>query len=268
MTGKPDLRCIRLCADESDSLIDVYWITHAGGGVNTLAHRMRLLAESPSTPANLGNVWTLAMPAREDLAGETFDGELDDLAVAVAGAIAAQRVADRPGVPFVVVGHSFGSVLAYRIVCHLTTSNLASGNLASGDVSPRRMVVMSFPAPDRLSHEQRLHGLSDAELIQQVDQLFGGVPDDIKNDVDAQQFFVPGLRLDLGLLERFQFDAETAPLAIPVTAVCGTDDRAVDMAQMQRWQMVTSAPFRLVAMPGDHFFPLARVTEVLKLALT
>lgn len=258
MTYQPDLRCIRLCAENDPASIDVYWITHAGGGVNGLAHRMRVIAESAGMPDRLGNVWTLAMPAREDLAGETFDGELDNLAGAVAGTIDRQRAADRADIPFTVVGHSFGSLLAYRIVC----------GLVKRDLVPRRLIVMSFPAPDRLSHEQELHRLSDAELIEQVDVLFGGVPDDIKNDVDSQVFFVPGLRLDLGLLERFRFDDQTPPLPMPVTAVCGTDDRAVNMAQMQRWQMVTSGAFRLVAMPGDHFFPLARAREVLKLAMT
>lgn len=257
MTYQPDLRCIHLCAENSPSLIDVYWITHAGGGVNTLSHRMRVLAESPGVPDRLGNVWTLAMPAREDLAGETFDGELDDLAESVADRIARQRANDHADLPFAVVGHSFGSVLAYRVVC----------GLVERDVVPRRLIVMSFPAPDRLSHEQELHRLSDLELIEQVDVLFGGVPDGIKKDVDMQSFFVPGLRLDLGLLERFRFDDQTPLLTIPMTAVCGTDDRAVNMAQMQRWQMVTSAAFRLVAMPGDHFFPLARAGEILKLAL-
>lgn len=258
MTYQPDLRCIHWCADAHSSIVDVYWITHAGGGVNTLAHRVRVLNESSGMPDRLGNVWTLAMPAREDLAGQVFDGELDDLAEAVADAIVRQRAADGFQNSFAVVGHSFGSVLAYRIVC----------GLVAKDLSPRRLIVLSFPAPDRLSHEQELHRLSDVELIDQVDALFGGVPEGIKNDVDAQSFFVPGLRMDLGLLERFRFDDRTPPLTMPVTAVCGIDDRAVDMAQMQRWQMVTSSAFRLVAMPGDHFFPLARAGEILKLALT
>jgi surfactin synthase thioesterase subunit len=258
MTYQPDLRCIHLCTEQDAPTTDVYWITHAGGGVNSLAHRMRVLGESPSMPRRLGNVWTLAMPAREDLAAETFDGELDDLAVAVADTIAQQRKDERAGGPFAVVGHSFGSVLAYRIVC----------GLMAQDVAPNRLVVLSFPAPDRLSHEQELHRLSDMELVEQVDVLFGGVPENIKSDVDAQSFFVPGLRLDLGLLERFRFDGQTPELPLPVTAVCGIDDRAVNMAQMQRWQMVTSAAFRLVAMPGDHFFPLVRAGEILKLALT
>ncbi|QDT07946.1 Linear gramicidin dehydrogenase LgrE [Rubripirellula lacrimiformis] len=248
VTYEPDLRRV-LVRDDAPS--SAYWITHAGGSIQAVASRMRDLADATNV-----DVHSLAMPARDDWFHATFDGDLNDLAAAVAGAIIDQRNRDGVRTPFTVIGHSFGSVLAYRI----------AGELIRREVPPQRLIVMSFPAPDRLSHEMQLHRLSDDELVEQVDVLFGGVPDDIKKDVDARAFFVPGLRFDLGLLERYQHAADTPPLPIPVTAVCGVDDRAVDMAQMQRWQITTSGDFRLVAMPGDHFFPLARTAAILKLA--
>ena len=85
----------------------------------------------------------------------------------------------------------FGSVLAYRITCELVDRG----------IPPHRLVVLSFPAPDNLSYERQLHTLSDEMLVEEVDQLFGGIPENIREDKRALQFFVPGLRFDLGLLE-------------------------------------------------------------------
>ena len=75
----------------------------------------------------------------------------------------------------------------------------------------------------------------------------------------------PGLWLD-------QVD-EPAPgpgdvlIRIRQAAICGTDDRAVQLPDMQRWSEFTSGAFRLRSLPGDHFFPLNRMPEILGIAL-
>jgi pyochelin biosynthetic protein PchC len=80
------------------------------------------------------------------------------------------------------------------------------------------------------------------------------------------KFFTPALRFDLGLLERYRHVQADQVIDVPITAICGTDDRAVDLADMQRWETMTSAAFRLRSMPGDHFFPLERMAEILAAA--
>jgi surfactin synthase thioesterase subunit len=131
---------------------------------------------------------------------------------------------------------------------------------------PLRLVVLSFPSPENLSHDGELNKLSDEQLVEEVDKLFGGVPEGIRQDETALKFFVPGLRFDLGLLEGYRHQA-TKPLQVPIVAICGTDDRAVNVAEMHRWQQMTTAAFRLRSMPGDHFFPLQRMPEILQVAV-
>lgn len=243
-------------ATSQDRPINVAWFTHAGGASNTLAFRFRQVMQSGGLDA-LGNrvrVVTPMPPLREDASDESFDGDLIQLAELYAtGLINDANISDAP---LVVVGHSFGTVVAYEV----TRCLIARG------LKPHRLVVMSFPAPDRLTHETELHSLDDQALIAKVDDLFGGVPADIQNDPDALKFFVPGLRLDLGLLERFRPSADATPLPVPVTAMVGTDDRAVNLADAQRWDLFTDSPVRLQTLPGDHFFPLQRLPEVLDAA--
>lgn len=236
--------------------INVAWFTHAGGASNTLAFRFRQATQSGhlGTHGRPVRVITPMPPLREEASGESFDGDLFDLATAYADALIKERESDPS--PLIVIGHSFGTVIAYEV----TRCLIARGIL------PHRLVVMSFPAPDRLTHETELHSLDDRALIAQVDDLFGGVPADIQNDPDSLKFFVPGLRLDLGLLERYRPSPDLAPLPVPVTAMVGTEDRAVNLADVQRWDLFTNSPVRLQTLPGDHFFPLARLPEVLEAA--
>ena len=58
---------------------DVYWLTHAGGGTNTLWHRLRTAGQV--IPARVHAPW---MPLREKLAETGFDGGMDQLASALA----------------------------------------------------------------------------------------------------------------------------------------------------------------------------------------
>ncbi|NNE01384.1 MAG: thioesterase [Pirellulaceae bacterium] len=246
----PQLRTILHPSDTP--VADVYWITHAGGGTNTLAHRVRVI--SPKT-----SLWLSAptMPAREEFLELVFDGDLCQMADSLSEQIAQHhQQPERGSLPLVMIGHSFGSVLAYE-----TTRRLISRGLI-----PHRLTVLSFPAADRMSYDKQLHTLDDQELISEVDEMFGGVPENIRDDPAALKFFVPALRFDLGMLERYEHNETGQVIDVPITAICGTDDRAVDLADMQRWSLMTESTFRLRSMPGDHFFPLERMAEVLEVA--
>lgn len=240
----------RQLTEASDSLgsVPVLWFTHAGGGTNVLARRLRGLA-SEAIP-RIDSPW---MPGREEAADETFDGDLLGLARGLASA-AVERLgaAARPAL----VGHSFGSLLAYEVALELVRLG----------VRPHRLVVQSLPPPDRVRHEIKLHTLDDAELVREMDERFGGIPSDIRDDSGALAHFVPTLRFDLKLLEDYVSADEPPRLDVPVTAICGTDDRAVDLAAMHGWSRYTEQPLRLRAMPGDHFFPIARIDQVLAAA--
>jgi surfactin synthase thioesterase subunit len=241
----------RLIHDPTTALADVYWITHAGGGTNTLVNRLRSLNGQLAA-----RVYSPGMPAREELADVQFDGDLEEIAAALGRQIAIERQQEGLDRPFVLVGHSFGSVLAYRIAWELVARQL----------NPHRLVVLSFPAPGHTPHQKPLHTLSDEQLISEVDRLFGGIPETLRNEPGVLPFFLSGLRFDLGILERFKH-RPSDPLPVPIIAICGTEDQAVDLSQMHRWCELTSKTFRLRSMPGNHFFPLARMPEILRIAL-
>ncbi|MEM9588155.1 MAG: alpha/beta fold hydrolase [Planctomycetota bacterium] len=234
---------------EADSgATDVFWFHHAGGGLNALTAQARR-----ARPQHAVRLWSAKMPCREDMSDITFDGSLIELARLLADRIIAVHPADRP---LVIVGHSFGSVMAYQVTRRLVECGLI----------PTRLVVSSFPPPDQWERERELHQVSDEELVRAVNEQFGGVPQDVMSDPEALKFFLPPMRFDFALMESYRHPPDGEPLDVPLTAICGTDDRAVDLAEMQGWSRLTKSTFRLRGMPGDHFFPLQRMGEVLDVA--
>ena len=248
---KPVFRSLGDTELPTSAPVAAYWVHFAGG---TLISLVRTVRESvDDLPIE---VFGCAMPAREDLSDLSFETSINEMAIAMARSIRDHRTHHQDHRPYVMIGHSFGSVLAYKI-----TEDM----MRLGD-PPSRLVVLSFPAADQLTHEDSLHQLDDGALIEKVDQIFGGVPPEVLADPEVQQLFAPALRFDLGMLERYQHDSENERLSVPIIALCGTDDRAVNLAQMQRWSRMTNTEFRLRAIPGDHFFPAQRMKEVLRIA--
>ena len=68
------------------------------------------------------------------------------------------------------------------------------------------------------------------------------------------------------MFESYVHNPNEPAIQTPITAICGIDDRAIDLADMQLWKGFTQGIFRLRSFPGDHFFPIPEMERVLELA--
>ncbi|WP_040764408.1 alpha/beta fold hydrolase, partial [Novipirellula maiorica] len=118
----------------SDVFPTVYWFNHAGGTTNTLAFRVR--SDPPPRPMRL---LTPRLPEREDDLDMTFEGDLEQLAQKFANQIAEDyhSTERENSPPVVIVGHSYGGAVAYRVTKHLTRLG----------ISPHRLVICSTRSP-------------------------------------------------------------------------------------------------------------------------
>lgn len=239
---------LRTLLDPANPVANVYWFTHAGGGTSVLLQRFR--EAEFEKPVRVFSPW---MPSREKMVRVSFEGELNDLARELRRQLLEAQETD--ALPMVLVGHSFGGAIAFRLASELIDCG----------VRPHRLIVMATPAPNSERDHAVLHRLSDADLIAEVDRLFGGVPSEILRNPDLQRLFAPALRCDLRLLETHR---ETAsPIDVPLTAVYGSEDSQVGISQVQGWREWTTSQFRLRSMPGDHFFPQHRIAEIVQLGV-
>lgn len=143
--------------------------------------------------------------------------------------------------PFALLGHSLGCLLAFELA-----QRLPAGNLRGIFVSGRR-------PPDKPTPEPLRHLLSDDQLAEELQGL-EGTPDDILQHAELVSLFLPALRADFCLTERYQWDRVPRDLRLPLHAFCGDDDAEVSVEVMKEWLNWGDGRGQLHVYPGGHFY--------------
>ncbi|MEM6978907.1 MAG: thioesterase domain-containing protein [Planctomycetota bacterium] len=228
------------------------WFTHAGGGYAALARAIR--NQSPDVHSRIipasAELWACVLPGRESRFNEAPISSMESCLRDINAAIAT------PPMPLVLIGHSLGAAIAYCLADRLRQRHVEVDGL----------IVMAMRSPDLINPDHELVKQSDADFVVSMNEQYGGIPDAIMENTEAQRLFVPTLRSDMSLLNQF-FDVQPrTELQIPIRALRGIDDTAISRECMLGWRSTTSGDFSLRSLPGDHFFPLAQLSRVLQLA--
>lgn len=144
--------------------------------------------------------------------------------------------------PFVFFGYSTGALVAFELIRELRKQQMPL---------PDHLVVAAARAP-HIPEPSPLHHLPEEEFLREL-QRFSGTPEEILQDRDLMNVYVPIIRADLALEETYAFQEEP-PINVPVTAFYGVRDDETPKAVMEPWGTHTTSPFELISMPGDHFF--------------
>jgi medium-chain acyl-[acyl-carrier-protein] hydrolase len=154
----------------------------------------------------------------------------------------ADTVAAQVDGPFALLGHSLGSLLAFD-VCH---------RLVDRGTPPALLVAAGRNGPHAAPAHPPIHRLPDPQFVSALHKL-GGLPDALLRQPELLQVFLPLLRADLRLAERYERPA-VGPLPVPVAAFAGDDDPMTDDLGMLAWKRETSRSCELVFLEGGHFF--------------
>jgi medium-chain acyl-[acyl-carrier-protein] hydrolase len=205
------------------------------GGAASLYRRWRGLV-APTI-----EVCAVELPGRGVRLGEPPISDMAALCDVLAAAI--EPLLD--DVPLALFGHSMGARIAFELarrfdgrVAHL----FAAGSPAPG-------VALGFgPSDDRRPTAQ----LTDDELKQRVREL-GGTPAEFLADDELMAHVLPVVRADFILIERYRVEPE-ARVACPITVFAGVDDPGASPIAAARWELRTTAAFRIVELAAGHFF--------------
>lgn len=155
--------------------------------------------------------------------------------------------------PFYLFGHSMGSAISFELARFLRRHNLAQ---------PKHLFVSAKRSPQLPRIKEPIYALPDHEFVANIKE-FGGTPDEVFKNEELMDLFLPLLRTDFTLLETYKYVPEL-PLAYPISAYCGTDDKEVSEESMAGWQKLTSSSFKLEMIPGNHFFINSQQNLLLK----
>lgn len=153
--------------------------------------------------------------------------------------------------PYAFFGHSLGAAVAFEVARLFE----AVGR------GPVHLFVSGRRAPGHPRVGPVYHDLSDRALCAAIGRL-GGTPSAVLEDEDLMRVYLPALRADFTLNDRY-VPAARGPLACPLTAFGGDDDGETDRPAIEAWRRVTALRSRIQMMPGGHFFIQPNAADII-----
>jgi medium-chain acyl-[acyl-carrier-protein] hydrolase len=192
-------------------------------------------------------VWPIQLPARGRRISEPPFTRVGDVVDAVEKALFGYL--DKP---YAIFGYSMGALIAFE---------LARRAEACPVLSPSHLFVGARGAPHLRSRMGPTHKLPDPQFLLEL-RRFQATPDEILDDPELIQFFLPTLRADFEVAMAYEF-LEGPPLRCPISAFGGLEDPDVPTEDLEPWQLHTAAHGSLQLFPGGHFFLNARRADLL-----
>lgn len=146
-------------------------------------------------------------------------------------------------VPFQFFGHSMGALISFELTRQLRRQH---------QPQPTQLFVSAHRAPQITRHQESIYALPEKEFIESIKKL-GGTPETILQNDELMQLFLPVLRADFELCEVYQHKTE-APLAMPIAAFGGLEDKDVPIADLEAWRSQTTSSFSMQTFAGGHFY--------------
>lgn len=188
-------------------------------------------------PAEI-EICSVQLPGRESRWREPRFTAVGPLIQALSGSI--RPFLDRP---FAFFGHSLGALVAFELARRLRRE---------GATEPVYLFVSGRRAPHLPNPKPPIHDLPDSKFIDSLKQL-NGTPDEIFQNPEALQLFLPVLRDDFAINETYSYALDET-LEIPIWAFGGLSDEEAKLEDLQGWDAHTAVSFSLRMFPGDHFF--------------
>lgn len=220
-----------LASRNPSARLRLFCFPYAGGGASIYAQWHRLLPPDVEVVA-------VQPPGRENRLMETPYADLLELAAKMHTELLPHF--DRP---FAFYGHSNGALMAFEVARALRRA---------GQRLPLRLLVGGRPAPHLPPREVPIHALPHDEFLAELRKL-AGTPEEILQNAEIMELMMPLLRADFSLGETYRHLPEP-PLPVPITAFGGVLDEEVSEEEVRGWGEHTSAKFRQVMLPGNHFF--------------
>jgi len=246
LASNPDLAVADLCRSrqplrrrwfttsgaDPNALYQVFLFPHAGGTASMYQ------AWAATLPSSM-DVRTLQLPGRQERLDEKPFHDVTPLLEALQEAFEAEL----DGRPYLLFGHSFGGLLAYRL-------SVAAED--AGIPLPTLLAVSGWAPGLRSSEElEAVAGMSDDALLARVAEL-GLMPEGTTLDPATLSTIMPAMRGDFLVAGSVKNDGALVPC--PVAAYCGTADPIVRPQDMAGWAELSTDFLGVTEFPGGHFY--------------
>ncbi|MCT1525799.1 thioesterase II family protein [Sphingobacterium lactis] len=139
----------------------------------------------------------------------------------------------------ILYGHSMGAYMALRL------ANL----LEKKRILPIHLIVTGSAGPKTKLNKKR-YLFSENDLKKEI-KAMGGVQDDILQNREFMDYYLPILRADFELIEKSDMACEP-PTSTPIFAMMGNEEEHHE--KILQWKAYTKAEFGFEILEGGHFF--------------
>lgn len=146
--------------------------------------------------------------------------------------------------PYVIYGHSLGSLITFEIVYKIREAGLRM---------PEHIILAGTRPPHLLYKNQKYTDLPMSEFMDKIFDL-GNTPREILENDESREFFYDILLSDMKMVESYSHNDKLGKLDIPVTVYTGIEDDESPQEDMREWNLYTEGEFTLKTFNGNHFF--------------
>ena len=90
----------------------------------------------------------------------------------------------------------------------------------------------------------------------------GGLAEEIYQDQEIFEFFLPSIRMDFKIVDDYTFNGEKRQFNTHLIVLSGDKDGLVDHESMDDWQAYTNKTYQSHIFNGNHFF-ITHITDKL-----
>lgn len=156
------------------------------------------------------------------------------------------------GLPYYLFGHSMGTKIVYELALKLKERS---------SVAPAAVIISAGRAPC-YKEPQPIYDLQDDEFIEGL-KRYGGTPETLINNKALIDIFLPMLRSDFCIDEKYQ-DRKFRKLDSDILGLMGNVDSEMSLEELLKWKEYTSQSFEYEYINGDHMFINSAPEEVIK----
>ncbi|MGE7881442.1 thioesterase II family protein [Bacillus sp. NPDC094077] len=153
--------------------------------------------------------------------------------------------------PYILYGHSMGSLIAYEVARKIQDSN---------NILPEFLVLSGRNHPNSKIKNTR-HNLSNEQFKREVIAM-GGTPSGVFQSEELMAIFFPILRADFKIVETYIHDNNIQACDIDFLVFNGKDDEFTTYDQVIKWEQYTNKTCTFHFFEGNHFFLNENIEEI------
>jgi len=213
----------------------LFCLPFAGGSSNAFRNWTKYL------PAAL-ELGLVELPGRGTRLSESLRHSLPELIPEITNALAPWL-----DLPFVLFGHSMGSLLAFELNYYLRQHLTKSAS---------HLFLSGRGAPHLQDTEPQIHQLAHDDFVAKI-RAYNGTPKEVLEHRELMELMIPILRADFEICETYQFKPNgRLPFDQPLTIFGGLKDTSSPRPALEAWNRYTTSSFQVRMFPGDHFYLL------------